>query len=394
MYFKRQIDLVIKPYISAKEILVVTGMRRVGKTALLRNIYDKLKTTNKVFFDFENTLDRNVFNELDYNNIIANFSAYDVSSLKKMYVFIDEIQMQPKTVSSIKYLYDHYNIKFFITGSSSYYLKNLFPESLAGRKIIFEMFPLTFSEFLVFKQLRKKEYENFAERDAEKNKIRYEKTKKHFDEYLYFGGFPQVVLTSSEALKKQQLNDIFRSYCEKDIQILGDFRNLNVFRDLMFLLMQRTGSTLDITKLSSETGVSRDTIYSYLAFLQGTYFIDLINPFTNNPDREISGRKKVYICDTGIVNHFAKVSEGNLFENSVYNNLKHHGKVNYYQRRSGGEIDFVLPEKNISFEVKLSGTERDLAKAKKISSSLKIPECYVVSKKFHQTKGFIPATEL
>ncbi len=394
MYFKRQIEPIIAPYISAKEILVVTGMRRVGKTALLRNIYNKLKTSNKIFFDFENTLDQNVFNELDYNNIIVNFLAYGVNQKNKIYVFIDEIQMRPKTVSSIKYLYDHYNIKFFITGSSSYYLKNLFPESLAGRKIIFEMFPLTFSEFLVFKKVKKTIFKTFEERNSKKNKIQYEKIKKYYDEYLNFGGFPQVVLSDSEALKKQQLNDIFRSYYEKDIQILGDFRNLTAFRDLMFLLMQRTGSTLDITKLSSETGVSRDTIYSYLAFLQGTYFISLISPFTNNPDREISGRKKVYICDTGIINHFAKVGEGNLFENSVYNNLKHHGKINYYQRRSGGEIDFVLPEQGISFEVKLSGTERELAKARKISNSLKMTECYLISKKFHQLDGFIPATDL
>ena len=113
MYFKRQIESIIEPYIPAKEILVVTGMRRVGKTALLRNIYDKLKTINKIFFDFENTLDQSVFDELDYNNIIANFATYGVQPQEKIYVFIDEIQMRPKTVSSIKYLYDHYNIKFF-----------------------------------------------------------------------------------------------------------------------------------------------------------------------------------------------------------------------------------------------------------------------------------------
>jgi len=394
MYFKRIIDNEIKPYISAKEILVVTGMRRVGKTALLRNIYNKLQTKNKVFFDFENIIDKNVFDEIDFNNIISNFEAYNINSSKKMYVFIDEIQLKPNAVNSIKYLYDHYNIKFFVTGSSSYYLKNLFPESLAGRKIIFEMFPLTFSEFLIFKQVKKKKFLTFAERNKKKNNIQYEKIKILFDEYLNFGGFPQVVLSESENLKKQQLNDIFRSYYEKDIQILGDFRNITAFRDLMFLLMQRTSSTLDITKLSSETGITRDTVYSYLAFLEGTYFISLISPFTNNPDREISGRKKVYICDTGIIKHFAKVGEGNLFENSVYNNLKHFGKVNYYQRRSGGEIDFVIPDINCSFEVKLSGTERELAKAKKISNTLKIPECYIISKKFHNKNGFIPATDL
>lgn len=134
---------------------------------------------------------------------------------------------------------------------------------------------------------------------------------------MYFGGFPQVVLNDTEAHKKEILFDIYRSYYQKDIQLLADFRNMQAFEELVLLLMQRTGSRLDISKLASIVNLSMETIYNYLAFLEGTYFIDLIRAFSRNVDREISGSRKVYICDTGLINVFAKVDAGSVFENAV-----------------------------------------------------------------------------
>ncbi|MCH8010919.1 MAG: ATP-binding protein [Candidatus Marinimicrobia bacterium] len=104
--------------------------------------------------------------------------------------------------------------------------------------------------------------------------------KKHYEEYLTFGGFPQVVLTEDESQKQRYLSDIFTSYFEKDVRVMADFRRMSAFRDLLFLLMQRVGSKLEITKLSSEVGVSRETVYSYISFLEATYVLFLLPPFT------------------------------------------------------------------------------------------------------------------
>lgn len=387
MIFQRKLLSTIRNQTNSPEIIVLTGMRGVGKTTLYKTLFDEIPSENKIFLDIENPLNQKIFEEVDYNNVWKNLG-------QKPYVFLDEIQAMPEIVKPIKYLYDHYHVKFFLTGSSSFYLKNLFPESLAGRKFIFELFPLDFSEFLTFKGESKDFYDSFAAKNKNKNLFSYEKTIKLYDEYLQYGGFPGVVVENNSAQKELILNDIFKSYYEKDIRGLANFRDLNSVRNLILLLTQRSGSRLDITKLSSELGISRETVYSYLSFLEATYFISTIPPFSRNVDREISGGNKVYLCDTGILKLIGKVSAGHIFENAVFNSLKKYGKINYYQKRkSGQEIDFIVDQK-ISIEVKTKATTEYLHDLAKLSKNLKIKDYYIVSKEFVHLDGVIPATEI
>lgn len=393
MFYQRKIFPILKKQVTRKEITVLTGMRRVGKTTLYRTIFDEIKSNNKVFLDLENPLEQKIFEEKDFNNIIFNLKEYGIRDKEKIYLFLDEIQAMPVITKAIKYLYDHCNIKFFLTGSSSFYLKNLFPESLAGRKFIFELFPLNFEEFLIFKNRKKIFHKSFLQKDQRKKLISFEKVKKDYDEYMEYGGFPEVVMEETKENKLLKLNDIFRSYFEKDVKSLADFKDINIFRDLMLLLMQRVGSKIEISKLASELGVSRETVYSYLSFLKDTYFIDLITPFSKNVDREISGGKKIYVCDNGFLNAFAKTSEGAALENSVFNNLKKYGKVSYYQKRTGREIDFVLNEK-VAFEIKINGTSFDLNTLRTMSKLLRLKQHYLITKNFNKERHFIPVTEL
>jgi len=393
MFYPRKLLPKLEREIKTREIIVLTGMRRVGKTTLYRHLFEKIESENKVFLDLENPLEQRVFEEKDYNNILPNLKKYGLNSKEKMYLFLDEVQAEPKAISAIKYLHDHYNIKFFLTGSSSFYLKNLFSESLAGRKFIFELYPLNFEEFLIFNGKDRKFWPTLAQKDKNKNYIAYEKKKKLYDEYLEFGGFPEVVLTNDRERKSMKLDDIFKSYFEKDVKVLADFRKINAFRDLILLLAQRVGSRLDISKISSELGVTRATCYSYLAFLKDTYFISLVSPFSRSVDREVSGSKKVYLCDTGMANHFAKISSGGLLENSIFNSLRHFSKLNYYQKRSGAEIDFVVNEK-IGIEVKTKGTKSDLKKLTSIGRKIHLSEFYVITKDFIDQPGFISVIDI
>ena len=105
--------------------------------------------------------------------------------------------------------------------------------------------------------------------------------------------------------------------------------------------MQRLGSRLDIQKISRELGVSRTTLHDYIAFLEGTYFIKTIRPFGLGRNAEIKKMPKVYICDTGMANHFARLGLGAVFENRVFQNLRLHGDISYYRRKTGVEIDFI-----------------------------------------------------
>ncbi len=370
MLFQRKLLKSLEEQINKPEIVVLTGMRRVGKTTLLNMVFEKIKSDNKVFLDLTNPIHQMIFEEKNYDNIWSNLKEYKISDRNKAYIFLDEIQQKPDIVNVIKYFYDHFKVKFYLTGSSSFYFKNLFPESLAGRKIVYEIFPLDFEEFLIFKKQNKTFNKDFKSKEKNKNKISFEKYKKFYEEYLLYGGFPQVVIEEKVERKRQWLEDIFKSYFEIDVRTLADFKDINIFRDLIFLLLKRTGTKLEIDKISSELGVSRPTVYSYISFLQGTYFIYLISPFTKNIDREVSGTKKIYICDNGIVNYFSKIDWGSLLENAVFLNLAKYDEIKYYQKRKGPEIDFILMNKSIGFEVKETANSKEYIRLKKITDFL------------------------
>lgn len=175
---------------------------------------------------------------------------------------------------------------------------------------------------------------------------------------------------------------------------MSDFKGVSALRDLILLLMQRVGSKLNLSRLASELGVSRVTVHAYLSFLEATYFVSLVSPFSSKADREVSGAKKVYLCDTGILNRFARVSSGAILENAVFSLLKKLGEVRYYQRRSGKEINFLLKEKGIGLEVKEKGGQYDKRSLEQMKPSLNLQEGYVISKAFVPGEGFICAADV
>jgi len=142
----------IEKYIDSPEAIVITGMRRTGKTTTLNYFYKKVSSINKIMLDLENPLNRKYFEEINYERIKSTFEILGIDFSNKPFIFLDEIQFVRNLPSIVKYYVDHYKVKFFLTGSASFYLKNLFTESLSGRKYIFELFPLTFREFLWFKE--------------------------------------------------------------------------------------------------------------------------------------------------------------------------------------------------------------------------------------------------
>ncbi|MFO7928052.1 MAG: ATP-binding protein [Candidatus Humimicrobiaceae bacterium] len=376
MIIKRDIFNQIKKYIDSPEAIVITGMRRVGKTCLLKYIYDRIESENKIFLDLENPLNKKYFEEVDYDKIKSNLELLGLNFEKRCYLFLDEIQLFKKLPSIVKYLADHYNIKFFLTGSASYYLKNLFSESLAGRKYIFELFPLSFPEFLRFKN-----YKINIPGDKKISKSIHAKFSTYFDQYLQYGSFPEVVLKKTTEEKGKSLEDIFTSYYQLEVTRLGDFKKNSAIRDLILLLLERIGSKLDIKKISGEIGISRPTVSKYIAFLQDTYLIKTIKPYSKGKDIEIRKRPKIYFCDCGLAKHLATIGEGQLFENCIFQNLRLKGKINYYQRKSGTEIDFIL-NKSEAYEVKISPTESHLSKLLKLSKEIGMDKSYIISKNY------------
>jgi predicted AAA+ superfamily ATPase len=148
---------------------------------------------------------------------------------------------------------------------------------------------------------------------------------------------------------------------------------------LIRLLAVRIGTKLDISKLTSLTGISRPTVENYLDLLEQSYLIRTVPVLSGSPDREITKARKVYFLDNGIAAVSAEAGSRALFENAVFNQLLHHGDIAYYQLKTGKEIDFIL-NKEISFEVKETATEADLKNLKAIFVNLAIVNSHVIGR--------------
>lgn len=339
MIYRRKIYDKLKEHLEKSQITVLTGMRRTGKTTLLKQLLSEIPSTNTLYLDLENIANREIFSEKNYDNVLLALAQRGLRIEEEMFVALDEIQLCPPAVSVLKYLYDHHPIKFIITGSSSYYLKNLFTESLAGRKTLFELYPLDFGEFLAFKGVP------FVARDFRATRFsqpEYERTQAYYDEFIRFGGFPEVVLETNEAHKRSILEDILSSYVNIDIATLADFRKDAQIYALMKMLAARVGTRLDYAKLSRLVGISFVTAQNYIDFFEKTFLIARVPVLSTKADREITKAKKLYFSDTGLANVLADLSSGAQFENALFTQLRHQGALQYYALKNGREIDFIL----------------------------------------------------
>lgn len=383
----------ISKQINHKNAIVIVGSRQVGKTTLMKQIFDEVESRSKLWFDFDNPLDQKIFEDIDYKNIYERMLKMVNNNKERLFIFIDEIQNYPEITKVIKYFIDYYGVKFIVTGSSSFYLKNLFPESLSGRKFLYQLSPLSFREYLYFRDKIVRADAIISDINNVIKNYDYllcKKLESDYEEYLKFGGFPEVVLIDDNETKKQILKNIFASFFEKDIQIIADYKNIRELRDLILLLVPRVGSLIDVTRISSELGISRVKIYSYLEFLEKTFMIKLISKFSKGIDRSVAGGKKIYFNDTGILNAIGYVNDSQLFENAVVNQLAPFGELSFYNKKNKAEIDVIL-NKKISFEIKIAGIEKDYEKLSQLSQSLGIKDFYIISKKNNKS-GFISAS--
>lgn len=376
----------LSEHLLQKQVTVITGMRRVGKSTALQYLLGQVSHGNKLYLDCERVEIRVLLNRPDYESIAEELQLRGLDFLKPCVIALDEIQLVENLPSFIKYIYDTYKVKFIVTGSSSYYMKNQFSESLAGRKRIFEMFPLSFKEFLQFKKAGIRQPDKYSWQPY--NKAWFNRCKEFYEEYIRYGGFPEVVIQSSINDKEELLKDIINSYVELDVKLISDYSASEDLYNLVKLLAARAGNKIDYTKLSSIAGINRQKMAGYIQLLQYTYLIYLVKPFTRNIDKEISQQPKLYFADTGILNTLAglQISSGQLFENSIAAQLHPQGEIKYYQKKTGQEIDFIF-DNTIAIEVKETAIAQDKQVLMQRASGLGLKKQILISR-FVSNSGF------
>jgi uncharacterized protein len=383
--FPRTIFPALREALADQRAIVITGMRRTGKTTSLRWLLEQIESANKIYLDLERLDQRAVFEESNYDLVLEYLRNRGLDSGQPMTVALDEIQYVPNLPSVVKYLRDNYGIKFLLSGSSSFYLKNYFSESLAGRKVVFEIFPLSFGEFLGFRGVPFRQRETLAEMRFDPHE--YERLKGLYEEYVTFGGLPDVVLEARPQARRDILSDIFSSYINIDVRALADFQKIGELQQLLRLLALRIGNKLDISKLASAIGLSRPTVNQYLDFLEMTYVIRRLSAFAGG-DKSTALAKKLYFCDNGIASVLATISEVAAFENAIRNQLRPYGRLNYLAKGSEYEIDFILTreERPAGLKVKYHPIQSDDQKLKRIAAKHDLGESWLVGK--YPTPGF------
>jgi len=364
-------------HIESNRHLILTGARRTGKTTMLKQLYEKTRARydNVFFLSLESPHLCMMFDEHPENLYkfvtkppeIVN----DVS--EKYYVFIDEIQYLKNPSNFLKYNFDFYNnsVKLIVTGSSAFYIDTKFKDSLAGRKWLFEMLTLDFEEFLDFKGFGDlvDDYKKIAATNN-LNNVSYNRLKSLLDEYITFGGYPEVVLSNNIDDKTDILKELTHTYMKRDILEAGIMREEHMHK-LLKALAENTGSLLNSNYYAKMLQVSPHTIDNYVYILRKCFHIETVVPYYSNAGKSLRKMNKFYFNDLGfrnsLVNDFRNISErqdkGVLFENYVYRKLKDKldKETMYFWRTSdGNEVDFIMEDRFLNgnaYEVKFSSKE-------------------------------------
>lgn len=343
-----------------RQILIVTGLRRVGKTTLLYQVIEKLLESEDpskiLYFSFEES-SANIKDVLNfYERKVLKKPFEDVS---RVFIFFDEVQYADNWASVVKQFYDLYpNVKFFLSGSSSLLISKDAREKLAGRFFFLELKPLTFLEFLEMKNIEPKV--GFSSRRMEA----------YFLDYLRKSGFPEIVDWDNELkIAEYVKNSVIDRVVLRDIPFIFRSRDMMLLDKIVKLIISNPGLIVNVNSLSKDWGRSKITISNYLKFLEISLLIRSLSNF--RPAFLSSSRKlkKFYPAMPSLIFSYSKENfERNLgvvLETYVVNALN----ANYYFRKGKKEIDIILKNDDIlPIEVKENVSEEDV---KKFSSLLK-----------------------
>ncbi len=346
---KRKLYLELIDHLPQKEMSLIIGPRQAGKTTLMEMLKKHLDQSGErtLFLNLDIEWDRPHF---DSQAALLRKIELELGQ-KKGYVFIDEIQRKDDAGLFLKGIFDLKSpYKFIISGSGSMELKQKIHESLVGRKRLFELFTVTFEEFVNHRTNYRYE-ENLVDFLA----IETEKTQQLLSEYMQFGGYPRVVMETEQREKIRLIDEIYRSIMEKDIAYLLRLDKPDVFSTLIKVLAGQVGQLMNYSELASTLNVSFATVKNYLWYAQKIFLVELIPPYAHNIRKEISKSPVPYFWDLGLRNYSlglfghleSPLEKGFVFENLVFLVLRQKlrfkaAKLNYWRTKDKAEVDFVI----------------------------------------------------
>lgn len=339
----------IRPFYDIDLIKAITGIRRCGKSVILKQIILELKNMG---IKDENIININLelkqFSFIKTDDDLYDYIKKLMKNDKKYYIFIDEISRIEKwelAINSFKAEYGK-NISIFITGSNSDLLSGELATHIAGRYVSFAIEPFTFDEVCILKGIT--------------DKTKYELLEP-FNDYLIWGGMPQRFDMNGEEQTINYLTDVYNSIVVKDIIERFKIKDIDLFNrivEYIITTLAQTFSTESLANyfLSDDRNVSKNTLYNYLEYMTKALFIHKVDRYDVRGKRILTGKYKYYLTDLGlgqVLNTSKKMQLGAYLENVVYNELISRGYSVNVGTLENGEVDFIATKskEKIYFQV-------------------------------------------
>ncbi|MFA5000460.1 MAG: ATP-binding protein [Patescibacteria group bacterium] len=311
--------------LKTKKIFIITGIRRSGKSTLLKQISQNYQDFYYLNFEDERLLN---FKSSDFNYLLEVF--IELYGGQKVFLF-DEIQYIKGWEKFVGRLFAN-GYKIFITGSSANLLSRELGTALTGRHLKMELYPFSFKEYLAYFNLSKFNL-NLTEDRA--------KLKKYFKDYLEYGGFPEIL----ESKDKNELSQLYQDVLVKDLLVRFKIKDDKAFRELVLYLMSNIGTPVSFNNLKKILGFkSVSQVKNYVAYLEEAYLVFLLYKYDFSLGKQMINDRKVYGIDAGMIKAVSfRFSEnsGRYLENLVFLELKRKEKEIYYHK-SDYECDFIV----------------------------------------------------
>lgn len=337
---KREIQDEVEAYMPQREILIITGIRRSGKSSLMKLLCNDLikkrnvSGNNILYLNFED--ERFVpFTVQDFEPLYETFLELE-NPQGRTYLFLDEIQNISGWEKWLNRLYEFENVKIFVTGSNASLLSSEISTALTGRNRQIVTWPFSLREFLSMKGVSI---------DIKSLYKRQEKVeiKRLFREYLQLGGFPEILKIGDTTLLEQYYKDIIY----RDVITRYGIKNIKEIKELTLFLAANPGTVQSYKNIQRIIGVrSQNTVKNYLEALNDVYLFMSMDLFDYSLKRQIYNPSKMYCIDVALSNtisfQFSR-NIGHIYENIVYLELLRRRKEPYYWKsKKGREVDFVI----------------------------------------------------
>lgn len=388
-YKEREVHSEIQRFMHLPQIVALTGLRRVGKTTLMAKavedaIKEGLDPRNILYFSFDE------FRGAEIREVLREYEALIDKDLSggKFLVLLDEIQKLEGWQDQLKVLYDLHkkNIKFVISGSESLFIRKGSKAALAGRLFEFKVEPLSFREYLGFKNI---EYKPIRLYEKELSRL--------FEEFVLTQGFPELVGVMDKAVLRKYLREsIVEKVIFRDLPSLLGIKDVSVIESLLNILMEEPGQLTEISDLAGALRVSRKTLSNYLSYLEQSFLLRKLYNFSTGRRKVERKLRKYYpvIASVDLLFRGDDLSRSRTFEWAMVNQLK---AEFFWRDPYKNEVDIVLGERKlIPIEVKYgkvdtSGLQAFMAKFKASKGYIVTPNIEATRKLDGKTISVVPA---